>query len=141
VHLVFFLHITTGPDNTNNALALAFGVLIVGLVIAGSLWIMYHLNSNMEMNMESQASRAPSIGSVDCIAGPRVEASGTRRVCLAREMAMFRKNCRKRIDGGLGICVGKDQQAGVTVARGQLCRYAGRCEQCAHFSGRRIGLQ
>ncbi len=47
VHLVFFLHITTGPDNTNNALALAFGVLIVGLVIAGSLWIMYHLNTNM----------------------------------------------------------------------------------------------
>jgi Prokaryotic Cytochrome C oxidase subunit IV/Polyphosphate kinase 2 (PPK2) len=27
VHLVFFLHITTGPDNTNNILALAFGVL------------------------------------------------------------------------------------------------------------------
>src|SRR5271168_4999788 len=47
VHLVFFLHITTGPDNTNNALALAFGVLIVGIVIIGSLWIMYHLNMNM----------------------------------------------------------------------------------------------
>lgn len=47
VHLAFFLHITTGPDNTNNALALAFGVLIVGIVIAGSLWIMYHLNINM----------------------------------------------------------------------------------------------
>src|SRR5208337_3088317 len=47
VHLVFFLHITTGPDNLNNALALAFGALIVGLVIAGSLWIMYHLNMNL----------------------------------------------------------------------------------------------
>ena len=47
IHLVFFLHITTGPDNTNNVLALAFGVLIVGIVIAGSLWIMYHLNANM----------------------------------------------------------------------------------------------
>jgi cytochrome o ubiquinol oxidase operon protein cyoD len=47
VHLVFFLHITTGPDDTNNVLALAFGVLIVGIVIAGSLWIMYHLNANM----------------------------------------------------------------------------------------------
>lgn len=50
VHLAFFLHVTTGPDNTNNALALAFGVLIVGIVIAGSLWIMYHLNVNM-MNL------------------------------------------------------------------------------------------
>ena len=47
VHLVFFLHITTGADNTNNALALAFGGLIVGLVIAGSVWIMYNLNMNM----------------------------------------------------------------------------------------------
>jgi cytochrome o ubiquinol oxidase subunit IV len=47
VHLVFFLHITTGPDNTNNVLALAFGVLIVTLVVAGSLWIMTNLNQGM----------------------------------------------------------------------------------------------
>jgi cytochrome o ubiquinol oxidase subunit IV len=47
VHLVFFLHITTGPDNTNNVLALAFGLLIVFLVMAGSLWIMANLNHNM----------------------------------------------------------------------------------------------
>jgi len=46
-HLVFFLHITTAPDNTNNILALAFGVLIVALVMAGSLWIMSHLDQNM----------------------------------------------------------------------------------------------
>jgi cytochrome o ubiquinol oxidase subunit IV len=52
VHLAFFLHITTGSDNINNALALAFGVLIVGIVIAGSLWIMYHLNMNMMMPNE-----------------------------------------------------------------------------------------
>jgi cytochrome o ubiquinol oxidase operon protein cyoD len=49
IHLVFFLHITTGPDNTNNVLALAFGLLIVALVIGGSLWIMQNLNSNMMM--------------------------------------------------------------------------------------------
>jgi cytochrome o ubiquinol oxidase operon protein cyoD len=47
VHLVFFLHITTAPDNTNTVLAVAFGVLIVALVIGGSLWIMDHLNQNM----------------------------------------------------------------------------------------------
>jgi cytochrome o ubiquinol oxidase subunit IV len=47
VHLVFFLHIGTDPDHTNNVLALAFGVLIVALVVAGSLWIMDHLNTNM----------------------------------------------------------------------------------------------
>ena len=49
VHLVFFLHITTGPDNINNSMALAFGVLIVFLLMGGSLWIMSHLNGNMQL--------------------------------------------------------------------------------------------
>ena len=47
IHLVFFLHITTGPDSTNNVLALAFGLLIAVLVSAGSLVIMANLNENM----------------------------------------------------------------------------------------------
>lgn len=47
VHLVFFLNITTGPDNVNNVMALAFGVLIVLVLLAGSLWIMANLNHNM----------------------------------------------------------------------------------------------
>ena len=47
IHLVFFLHITTGPDNTNNVLALAFGVLIVALVLAGTIWIMANLHATM----------------------------------------------------------------------------------------------
>lgn len=52
IHLVFFLHITTGPDNTNNVLALAFGVLIVFLVIVGSLVIMADLNEAMVLSPE-----------------------------------------------------------------------------------------
>jgi cytochrome o ubiquinol oxidase subunit IV len=47
VHLVFFLHMGSGPDNTNNILALAFGLLIVFLVITGSCWIMANLTANM----------------------------------------------------------------------------------------------
>lgn len=59
VHLVFFLHITTGPDSTNNVLALAFGVFIVFLILAGSLVIMNNLNENMMahgemMNLQMQ---------------------------------------------------------------------------------------
>jgi cytochrome o ubiquinol oxidase subunit IV len=52
VHLVFFLHITSGPDNTNNVLALAFGVLIVFLVMIGTIWIMAHMNANMGISPE-----------------------------------------------------------------------------------------
>ena len=51
VHLVFFLHLTSAPDNTNNALALAFGMLIVGLVFFGSLWIMWHLHTDLMPHM------------------------------------------------------------------------------------------
>ena len=51
VHLVFFLHITSGPDNVNNVMALAFGLLIVMLLVFGSLWIMTHLDHNV-MPME-----------------------------------------------------------------------------------------
>ncbi len=47
IHLVFFLHITTSPDNVNNTMALAFGVLILLLLIGGTLWIMGHMNANM----------------------------------------------------------------------------------------------
>lgn len=59
VHLVFFLHITTGADNTNNVMALAFGVLIVIMVVVGSLLIMADLNDNMMpaaelMNLQMQ---------------------------------------------------------------------------------------
>jgi cytochrome o ubiquinol oxidase subunit IV len=59
VHLVFFLHITSGPDNTNNVLALAFGVLIVFLVMIGTIWIMTHMDANMMpdpalMNLQMQ---------------------------------------------------------------------------------------
>jgi cytochrome o ubiquinol oxidase operon protein cyoD len=52
IHLVFFLHITSGPDNTNNVLALAFGVLIVFLVMVGTIWIMAHMNMNVGMPPE-----------------------------------------------------------------------------------------
>ena len=47
VHLVFFLHIGTSADSTNNILALAFGIFVVGLVIFGSMIIMTNLNHNM----------------------------------------------------------------------------------------------
>jgi cytochrome o ubiquinol oxidase operon protein cyoD len=51
VHVTFFLHISSAPDQTNNFLALVFGVFIVALVIFGSLMIMANLNHNM-MSMD-----------------------------------------------------------------------------------------
>jgi heme/copper-type cytochrome/quinol oxidase subunit 3 len=64
IHLVFFLHLGSGPDNTNNILALAFGVLIVFLVIIGSVWIIANLNSNMMSNALSGERIITDPGSV-----------------------------------------------------------------------------
>ena len=47
VHLVFFLHISSGPEGVNNIIALAFGVFIVALVVFGSIIIMANLDANM----------------------------------------------------------------------------------------------
>jgi cytochrome o ubiquinol oxidase operon protein cyoD len=58
VHVVFFFHISTGPGDTNNFLALAFGVFVVGLVVFGSMLIMSNLNANMPpMSIEQLIQR------------------------------------------------------------------------------------
>jgi hypothetical protein len=72
---VFFLHITSGPDSTNNALALAFGVLIALLIVAGSLVITANLNENMVahtelMNLRMQHRAAVSLLSDSSVARP-----------------------------------------------------------------------
>jgi cytochrome o ubiquinol oxidase subunit IV len=47
IHLIFFLHISSAPDQTNNVLALAFGVFVVGLTVFGSMIIMANLSHMM----------------------------------------------------------------------------------------------
>lgn len=47
VHLVFILHLSSGPEGTNDILALAFGVFVVGLLVFGSLVIMASLDAGM----------------------------------------------------------------------------------------------
>ena len=47
VHLVFFLHVSSGPEGTNTILALAFGVFVVALVVFGSMIIMANLDGRM----------------------------------------------------------------------------------------------
>ena len=50
VHLVCFLHMNTSSDERWNLVAFLFTMLIVGIVVIGSLWIMYNLNINMMLD-------------------------------------------------------------------------------------------
>jgi cytochrome o ubiquinol oxidase operon protein cyoD len=47
VHMVYFLHMNTKSEGGWNLLALVFTAVLVVIVLSGSLWVMYHLNSNM----------------------------------------------------------------------------------------------
>jgi len=47
VHTVAFLHVNTKAENGWTLMAMVFTAVLVAITICGSLWIMYHLNSNM----------------------------------------------------------------------------------------------
>lgn len=59
VHTVCFLHVNTRAEGGWTLMAYAFTAVMVLIVIAGSLWIMYHLNTNM-MPMLAAEMGAPS---------------------------------------------------------------------------------
>ncbi|MBX9847667.1 MAG: cytochrome o ubiquinol oxidase subunit IV [Rhodocyclaceae bacterium] len=47
VHMVYFLHMTPKAEGGWNMLALLFTLVLVVITMAGSLWVMFHLNTNM----------------------------------------------------------------------------------------------
>jgi cytochrome o ubiquinol oxidase operon protein cyoD len=47
VQLVYFLHMNGSSESSWNTLAFVFTVLIIAILVVGSLWIMFHLNTNM----------------------------------------------------------------------------------------------
>ncbi len=51
VHLVFFFHLGRSPDQRWNLAALVFTALIIGILVGGSYWVMYHLDHNMMPSM------------------------------------------------------------------------------------------
>lgn len=56
VHMIYFLHMSTKSESGWTMLALIFTVIIVVIVIAGSLWVMYHMNLNMMPGMQAEMS-------------------------------------------------------------------------------------
>lgn len=59
VHTLFFLHVNTRAEGGWTLMALIFTLVMVAIVISGSLWIMYHLNSNMMPMTPSSMPTAP----------------------------------------------------------------------------------
>lgn len=47
VHMIYFLHMTGKSEGGWSIMALGFTLIVVVIAISGSLWVMYHLNTNM----------------------------------------------------------------------------------------------
>jgi cytochrome o ubiquinol oxidase operon protein cyoD len=47
VHMVYFLHMNTRSEGGWTIMALSFTVTLVVITLAGSIWVMYHLERNM----------------------------------------------------------------------------------------------
>ena len=51
VHMIYFLHMNARSEGGWNMLALIFTIVIVVITLAGSIWVMFHLNANMMPGM------------------------------------------------------------------------------------------
>jgi len=47
VHMVYFLHMNSKSEGGWTMLAMIFTVVLVVITLSGTIWVMYHMNSNM----------------------------------------------------------------------------------------------
>ena len=55
VHMVYFLHMNTRSDEGWTMLSMIFTIIVVVIMISGSLWVMYNLNTNMMPQMDHES--------------------------------------------------------------------------------------
>ena len=54
VHMIYFLHMTGKQEAGWTMLSTIFTIIVVVILLAGSLWVMFHLNTNMMPQMDHQ---------------------------------------------------------------------------------------
>jgi cytochrome o ubiquinol oxidase operon protein cyoD len=57
VHIIYFLHLNAKVEGGWSMLAFVFTVIVVGIMLAGSIWVMYHMNANMMPMPDAQHMR------------------------------------------------------------------------------------
>ncbi|BDB26681.1 cytochrome o ubiquinol oxidase subunit IV [Cupriavidus sp. TA19] len=59
VHMIYFLHMNAKSEGGWNMLSLMFTLTLVVITLSGSLWVMFHLNSNMMPKMHHERTVEP----------------------------------------------------------------------------------
>ncbi|HIL91809.1 MAG TPA: cytochrome o ubiquinol oxidase subunit IV [Cycloclasticus sp.] len=62
VHMVYFLHLNATSEDGWNIISLTFTVLLVAIAVAGSVWVMYSLDTNMMPTMQDVMGALPQHG-------------------------------------------------------------------------------
>jgi len=57
VHMIYFLHMNAKVEGGWSLLAMLFTVALVVIMLAGSVWVMYHMNANMMPTPDPAAMR------------------------------------------------------------------------------------
>ncbi|HEV6966374.1 MULTISPECIES: cytochrome o ubiquinol oxidase subunit IV [Roseateles] len=57
VHMIYFLHMNAKIEGGWSLLALLFTIALVVIMLAGSIWVMYHMNANMMPTPDPAAMR------------------------------------------------------------------------------------
>lgn len=55
VHMIYFLHMNTRSESGWTMMALIFTIVLVVITLSGSMWVMYHLNTNMMPQMQGMS--------------------------------------------------------------------------------------
>ena len=59
VHMIYFLHMNTKSEGGWTFLALLFTLTLVVITLAGSIWVMYHMDQNMMPMSPHEALQKP----------------------------------------------------------------------------------
>ena len=59
VHMIYFLHMNTQSEGGWNMLALIFTIVLVVITLTGSLWVMYHMTTNMRPPSANEMRNIP----------------------------------------------------------------------------------
>ena len=59
VHMVFFLHMTSKAEGGWTWMSLIFTLVLVVITLSGSMWVMYHLKTNMMLPSPEQMRNMP----------------------------------------------------------------------------------
>jgi cytochrome o ubiquinol oxidase operon protein cyoD len=52
VHMIYFLHMNSKVEHGWSMMTMIFTVIVLFIMLAGSIWVMYHMNANMMPAMD-----------------------------------------------------------------------------------------